>query len=49
MVVLKESSPIDLIIDAGPLKRETSTVVDTTLNNLNIMRPGQIELKGSKS
>ena len=37
---------IDLIIDAGPLKkRETSTVVDTTLNNLNIMRPGQIELK----
>lgn len=37
---------IDLIIDAGTLpKRETSTVVDTTMNNLNIMRPGQINLK----
>ncbi|HOZ53672.1 MAG TPA: tRNA (adenosine(37)-N6)-threonylcarbamoyltransferase complex ATPase subunit type 1 TsaE, partial [bacterium] len=37
---------IDLIIDAGTLpKRETSTVVDTTMNNLNIMRPGQIDLK----
>ncbi len=36
---------IDLIIDADELPhRETSTVVDTTMNNLNIMRPGQIKL-----
>lgn len=42
----KSQDLIDLIIDAGNLpKRETSTVVDTTMNNLNIMRPGQINLK----
>jgi L-threonylcarbamoyladenylate synthase len=36
---------IDLIIDAGDLdQRETSTVVDTTMNNLNIMRKGQVDL-----
>jgi len=36
---------IDLIIDAGELPhREVSTVVDTTMNNLNIMRRGQIDL-----
>ena len=36
---------ISLIIDAGELPhRETSTVVDTTMNNLNIMRPGQMKL-----
>jgi len=36
---------IDLIIDAGELPhREVSTVVDTTMNNLNIMRQGQIDL-----
>lgn len=36
---------IDLIIDAGELPhRETSTVADTTMNNLNIMRSGQISL-----
>ncbi len=43
---LKSQKLIDLIIDAGELpRRETSTVVDTTMNNLNIMRPGQITLK----
>lgn len=36
---------IDLIIDAGELaNRETSTVVDTTMNSLNIVRPGQVNL-----
>lgn len=43
---LKSQKLIDLIIDAGELPhREVSTVVDTTMNNLNIMRPGQITLK----
>lgn len=41
----KSQKLIDLIIDAGELPHsETSTVVDTTMNNLNIMRPGQINL-----
>lgn len=41
----KSQELIDLIIDAGELPhRETSTVVDTTMNNLNVMRPGQINL-----
>ncbi|MBN2854523.1 threonylcarbamoyl-AMP synthase [Patescibacteria group bacterium] len=44
---------IDLIIDAGELpKLETSTVVDTTMNSLNIVRPGQINIykkSGQKS
>jgi tRNA threonylcarbamoyl adenosine modification protein (Sua5/YciO/YrdC/YwlC family)/tRNA threonylcarbamoyl adenosine modification protein YjeE len=36
---------IDLIIDAGKLPhRETSTVVDTTMNSLNVLRAGQINL-----
>ncbi len=36
---------IDLIIDAGELaNRETSTVVDTTMNNLNIVRKGQLNI-----
>jgi L-threonylcarbamoyladenylate synthase len=48
---LLESTPkksqeyLDLIIDAGELPhREASTVVDTTMNNLNIMRTGQSAL-----
>lgn len=42
----KSQELIDLVIDAGTLPhREVSTVVDTTMNNLNIMRPGQIILK----
>jgi L-threonylcarbamoyladenylate synthase len=41
----KNLALIDLIIDAGELEhRETSTVVDTTMNNLNIMRSGQVDL-----
>jgi tRNA threonylcarbamoyladenosine biosynthesis protein TsaE len=41
----KSKELIDLIIDAGELPhREVSTVVDTTMNNLNIMREGQILL-----
>lgn len=40
----KSQDLIDLIIDAGELEqREASTVVDTTMNNLNIMRQGQID------
>ena len=36
---------IDLIIDAGKLPhRETSTVVDTTMNSLNIVREGQLNI-----
>lgn len=36
---------IDLIIDAGELaNRETSTVVDTTMNSLNIVREGQLNI-----
>ncbi len=43
---IKSQGLIDLIIDVGQLPhREASTVVDTTMNNLNIMRPGQINLK----
>lgn len=42
---LKSQKLIDLIIDAGELPhRESSTVVDTIMNNLNIMRAGQINL-----
>jgi L-threonylcarbamoyladenylate synthase len=41
----KSQKLIDLIIDADELPHsESSTVVDTTMNNLNIMRPGQINL-----
>jgi L-threonylcarbamoyladenylate synthase len=41
----KSQSLIDLILDAGELPlREVSTVVDTTMNNLNIMRVGQSDL-----
>lgn len=40
----KSQKLIDLIIDAGELEqRETSTVVDTTMNNLNVIRQGQID------
>jgi len=50
----KSQKLIDLIIDAGELTHgEASTVVDTTMNNLNIMRSGQInlseQLSGKKS
>lgn len=42
----KNQGLIDLIIDAGTLtKKASSTVVETTMNNLNIMRAGQIDLK----
>ncbi|HEQ65377.1 MAG TPA: threonylcarbamoyl-AMP synthase [bacterium] len=49
----KQQSLIDLIIDAGKLPlNEPSTVVDTTLNNLNIMREGakrfEKEVEGKK-
>jgi L-threonylcarbamoyladenylate synthase len=41
---------IDLIIDAGKLPhRETSTVVDTTMNNLNVMRQGKLNLSKKSS
>lgn len=39
----KNKGLIDLIIDAGKLPlRETSTVVDTTLNNMNVLREGKM-------
>lgn len=42
----KQKKLIDLIIDAGTLpEREVSTVVDTTLNSINLMREGQIQFK----
>lgn len=46
----KHMKLIDLIIDAGELQpNDPSTVVDTTLNNLNIMRQGRITLKKQTS
>lgn len=51
---LKSFEMIDLILDAGRLpQREPSTVVDTTMNNLNVMRKGKValdnELKNRKT
>lgn len=40
----RQQELIDLIIDAGKLPgNEPSTVVDTTLNNLNVMRSGSLK------
>lgn len=40
----KQKKLLDLVIDAGELPRNpSSTVVDTTLNNLNIMREGSLK------
>lgn len=53
--LLKDTPPaqlslIDLIIDAGVLpRRASSTVVDTTLNSLNVIREGEISLNKNKS
>lgn len=45
----KQKSLIDLIIDAGELPHnEPSTVVDTTLDDITILRQGDIELKDKK-
>ncbi len=42
----KKQNLIDLIIDAGELKKnEISTVVDTTLNTLNVLREGRIDFE----
>ena len=42
----RQKKLIDLIIDAGELPRnEPSTVVDTTLDDLTILRQGEIKLK----
>lgn len=39
----KNKELVDLIVDDGELPfRETSTVVDTTLNNLNVLRQGKL-------
>jgi len=44
----KKKNLIDLIIDAGTLpKNETSTVVDTTLNTLNVLREGKFNFNQS--
>lgn len=42
----KKKTLIDLVIDAGELpKNETSTVVDTTLNTLNVLREGKVDFE----
>lgn len=42
----KQKELIDLVIDAGKLpKNEPSTVIDTTLDDLAILRQGEIKLK----
>lgn len=44
----KQQGLIDLVIDAGKLpQNEPSTVVDTTLNNLNVMRAGALKFNES--
>ncbi len=44
----KKKKLIDLILDAGTLpKNETSTVVDTTLNTLNVLRKGKFSFSKS--
>lgn len=41
---VKQKNLIDLIIDAGTLPpNDVSTVIDTTLNTLNVIREGQVE------
>ena len=46
----KQQSLIGLIIDAGKLpSRKTNTVIDTTLEGINILREGDIKLKDSKT
>jgi tRNA threonylcarbamoyl adenosine modification protein (Sua5/YciO/YrdC/YwlC family)/tRNA threonylcarbamoyl adenosine modification protein YjeE len=43
----KKQAMVDLFIDAGELpERQPSTVVDTTLNELAVVRAGAIELSG---
>lgn len=40
----KQKDMIDLILDAGTLpKNDPSTVIDTTLNNMNVMREGSMK------
>jgi L-threonylcarbamoyladenylate synthase len=44
----KKKKLIDLIIDGGKLpKNEASTVVDTTLNTMNVLREGKVSFKKS--
>jgi tRNA threonylcarbamoyl adenosine modification protein YjeE len=44
----KKKELIDLIIDAGELQHnEASTVVDTTLNTLNVLREGKLKFETS--
>ncbi len=44
----KKKNLIDLILDAGELeKNETSTVVDTTLNTMNVLREGKFNFEKS--
>lgn len=45
----KQQALVDLIIDAGKLpKRKPSTIVDTTLDNIYILREGAMEFKRPK-
>lgn len=45
----KQKGFIDLIIDAGRLpKRKPSTIVDTTLDTISIVREGSLELENQK-
>ena len=46
----KQQNLIGLVIDAGKLpSRKTSAVIDTTLEEINILREGDIKLKDSKT
>ncbi len=46
----KKKNLIDLIIDGGELpKNEASTVVDTTLNTMNVLREGKVSFEKSVS
>lgn len=45
----KQKKLIDLVLDAGQLpKREPSTVVDTTLHDLSVLRQGDVKLTKQK-
>lgn len=47
-ITVKQKQMIDLVIDAGRLpKREPSTVIDTTLDNIYIVRQGAMKLQAA--
>lgn len=45
----KQQQLIDLVIDAGQLpRRKPSTVIDTTLEGIHIVRPGSVAIEGKQ-